>query len=290
MAYRNKTQIFSAMRDNFNSNNEFKDIELGETQSIGPMNQYMINKNNIVANIKRINMELNKLYNERCNAVFNNKKNYESLINDLFNENTKLFNGAIELVEVLNKEKLPAYRNLRIIFINDIDELKTQFYRNRHEYEDNMKKRYKKTLDHGAEDPEKKKLNELQDQLYVQGFTDDQIAEVLTNKKEILERDNELQKSLESLYELHCVMTRFANMVTEQDQLFDQIDVNLVTSDGHIENGNKDLEQAEPYQGWWKYLFCSIWGRYILCALLLLGVIGLVVILIVIVILKIYLK
>lgn len=98
--------------------------------------------------------------------------------------------------------------NLSISYLKDFSELRYLF--------ENMEKSYIQSLrnmkdrkklfevsyeqQRGALDSEEQKqLETLQDQIYAKGFTDEQMADVLKNQKDIIQRDKELKEILKSV-------------------------------------------------------------------------------------------
>lgn len=106
-------------------------------------------------------------------------------------------------------------------------------------------------------DPEeRKKLEDLQDKIYSQGFDDTQMAQVLQNQRDIIERDRELQNILTSIIELKDMFSEMNELIIEQGTLLDRIDYNLDNTEANVVEGKENLIQAEKYQGCSRITLC----------------------------------
>lgn len=112
--------------------------------------------------------------------------------------------------------------------------------------------------DSDLEPEERKKLEDLQDKIYSQGFDDSQMAQVLKNQRDIIERDRELQNILTSIVELKDMFQEMNDLIIEQGTLLDRIDYNLDNTEVNVIEGKENLIQAEKYQGCSRLTLCLL--------------------------------
>lgn len=105
---------------------------------------------------------------------------------------------------------------------------------------------------------ERRQLETLQDQIYQRGFTDDQMAQVLENQRDILQRDRDLQNVLTSIVELQDMFKEFQSLVIEQGTLLDRIDTNIDKAEFHVQEGVEYVKGAEKIQGYNKVTICLL--------------------------------
>ena len=87
-----------------------------------------------------------------------------------------------------------------------------------------------------------KKLENLQDQIFAKGFSEEEMSEILKSQREIIERDQELESVLTSIVELQGLFKEIHEAVIEQGTMLDRIDnnidnaqTNILESVGHLE-------------------------------------------------------
>lgn len=120
-------------------------------------------------------------------------------------------------------------------------------------------------------DPEeRRKLEELQDTIFSKGFTDEQMATVLQNQRDIIERDKQLQGVLASIVELQDMFKEFSDMVIEQGTLLDRIETNIADAEYKVEQGVEYIKGAETVQKYNKITLCLI---FVVVAVIAIGVI-----------------
>lgn len=239
MAYRNLTSKF------FNLKPHDYIIDIKNTKDDSLINT----KTTIINNIKRTNEELRKYYKHSSNTVFGDVKKYNKLIDDKLKLNKQYFTDAIHFISSIDD----VYRNIKMGFFNEVNELKEEFIKDRFEYESSIKKKTNRYKEYGIED---KEFEDFKFKLYEKGLTDEQMKEILDNKRDIIERDKMLKDTLTSLTDLQNIMNDFSMMVKDQDEYIDLIDRNLIKADEYVNDGKKDLEDGEKTQ---KYSSYGIW-------------------------------
>lgn len=215
---------------------------------------------------------LKKLHESNATVRFGDKNEKEERQIEVFTKSIKeLFQqvlNAIEKIEVgetMRGQHDKMKKNLKSQLVTEINSLGKEFREDQRNYIQKLKeiKEKKKKIGVNFEgddvDPEeKRKLEELQDKIYSKGFTDEQMAQVLQNQREILQRDKDLQQVLSSIVELQDMFKEFSDMVIEQGTLIDRIETNIADAEYSVEKGVEYIKSAETVQKYNKITLCLI--------------------------------
>lgn len=90
------------------------------------------------------------------------------------------------------------------------------------------------------------------------GFRADQLAMVDNSNILAEERDKEIRKIVETITELAQIMRDLSTLVVEQGTILDRIDRNITTTAIKIEEGVKEIQQAEKHQKMSRMMMCII--------------------------------
>jgi syntaxin 16 len=220
---------------------------------------------------KRLN-NLKVLHQEHVTIRFGSDYSAEEQQIEIQTKSIKdLFQKCIDTVHriggVDDKSQLGKLKtNMKRKLVTQLNDLSDEFKTSQREYIQKLRgiKDKKKQLgihmyDDGEMEPEdRKKLEELQDRIYSKGFDEAQMALVMQNQRDILERDAELKAILTSVIELKDMFQEFSELIIEQGTILDRIDHNLDVTDANVEEGTVHLVQAEKYQGCGKMMICMI--------------------------------
>lgn len=96
------------------------------------------------------------------------------------------------------------------------------------------------------------------------GFMDGQLKQLEENTAMITEREKEIQKIAQSLYEVQDIFKELSVLIIDQGTVLDRIDYNVEQIDTSVQKGVEELKGAEKYQKK---------NRKMLCILLLLVIV-----------------
>lgn len=88
------------------------------------------------------------------------------------------------------------------------------------------------------------------------GFTDVQLQAVAQAETRVAERDEEIRRIVETITELAQIMRDLSTLVVEQGTMLDRIDYNIQETAVKVEQGVKELVQAEKTQKQGRALLC----------------------------------
>jgi len=228
---------------------------------------------NYISEIKKRMTTLKKLHESNATVRFGDKNEKEEKqidiqtksIKELFQKSVVSIN-KIEVKEEMSGQHDKMKKNLKAQLVTEMNTLSKDFRDDQRNYIQKLKKKLKKKRknigvnyeDDNMDPEERKKLEELQDTIFTKGFTEEQMAQVLQNQRDILQRDRELQQVLSSIVELQDMFKEFADMVIEQGTMIDRIETNIADAEYHVEEGVKYIKGAETVQKYNKITLCLI--------------------------------
>ena len=96
------------------------------------------------------------------------------------------------------------------------------------------------------------------------GFTDGQLARMKESESFSLEREKEIEEIIKSVNDLATVMKDLSVLIIDQGTVLDRIDYNMTAVADSVEEGLKELEQAEKTQKRSRMFLCILM-LFVLC-------------------------
>jgi syntaxin 16 len=216
--------------------------------------------------------QLKKLHQANATVRFGEVNGTEEKqIEILTKQIQELFAGAVKSTnsitfgEVLTGQLDKMKKNLKSQLATELNQLSNEFRADQRSYIQKLReikeKRNKIGVNYEGDDltlEERRQLESLQDQVFQRGFTDEQMAQVLSNQREILERDRELQTVLQSIVELQDMFKEFHELIVEQGSLLDRIDNNIEETEYKVQEGVEYVKSAETVQKYNRFTICLI--------------------------------
>eukprot|EP01080_Neovahlkampfia_damariscottae_P006203 gene6203-10209_t len=160
---------------------------------------------------------------------------------------------------------LQMKKNLKAKLNIQLNELSIEFKEDQKKYIQKLKeiKSRKKQLNLNYQQEEidsevTKKLENLQDQIFAKGMSEEEMSEILKTQREIIERDQELETVLTSIVELQGLFKEIHEAVIEQGTMLDRIDNNIDNAQTNISESVGHLQSAEQYQKKSTWTMCII--------------------------------
>lgn len=90
------------------------------------------------------------------------------------------------------------------------------------------------------------------------GFSNQQLIQLQESESIMAQRDEEIQKIVETIMDLAQIMKDLSVLVVEQGSILDRIDYNIEQVDEHVKGAVKELQKAEHRQKQSRSLLCII--------------------------------
>eukprot|EP00743_Colponemidia_sp_Colp-15_P002211 GILK01002397.1.p1 GENE.GILK01002397.1~~GILK01002397.1.p1 ORF type:complete len:410 (-),score=79.59 GILK01002397.1:267-1436(-) len=232
-----------------------KDVEEGK---MAPVPQWVALADQAKVDIARIKETINALAKAVRNASlpkFSEAEEIEEevLINRMTTECTETFRACeakvkrLPLTGELQGREVDIRKNSQRALAAELQELSIQFKKLNKVYLDEMRKKKMRRDDiDQIFDNADESMPDLDD--LDKGFTREQMEELESYETVANERDEAINKIVDSVNALAQLFKDLAVLVIEQGTILDRIDYNLEQTKTSLESANQELNQAEKYQ------------------------------------------
>jgi t-SNARE complex subunit (syntaxin) len=131
---------------------------------------------------------------------------------------------------------LRSFRNEQAQYLNRVKAFKER------------KKQLQVFTPNNDESSNNERIQELEQQRYKPGVSEEQIDVLIQMEKDAQERDSEIKTILHGIVELQELFKEFSELVNMQQEMIDRIDANVCKTTETIKSANNDLKKAEEYQ------------------------------------------
>lgn len=243
----------------------------------------------LMSTIKSKMAELRKLHEKALLPGFgdSHRRTEEQHIDVLTKDITRLFQQAEHTLQELSSEEKDTEgrvkKNVQRAVATDLQKLSMEFRKQQKDYLRKVRAQRadeQSSIDFGGGfggTMESYSRNLIEDDNLDSGFTQTQLLQVEHAENFTSERDQEVQKVVESVNELAQVMKDLSVLVVDQGTVLDRIDYNCERVAASVEQGEKQLQDAESNQKQSRMMiviFCLLIAVLIMLVIVMVKLVG----------------